>query len=121
MAGGLGLDGSLNKLLDEAQKMQERMKKAQADLAGVNVEGKSGGGMVKVYMNGRHEVTKVIIGKPLMDEEVAILEDLVAAAVNDATRKVEAISKEKIQELTQGLQIPADFLGEEGEGGAAGA
>ena len=123
MAGGMGLDESLHKLLGEAQRMQKSMQKAQADLANVSVEGKAGGGMVKVWMNGRHEITKVNINKQLLDEDVGILEDLVAAAVNDATRKVEVISKEKIQELTQGLQIPQDFLGGEegGESGAAGA
>lgn len=122
--GGLGpsIDGHLKKLLDEAQNMQERMKKAQDDLSRVSVEGKAGGGMIKVWMNGRHEVTKVYIAPSLIEsgEDTSILEDLVAAAVNHATREVEVISKAKIQELTAGLNIPGDFL-EGGEGGVAGA
>lgn len=121
LGGPGGLDGSLKKLLDEAQNMQERMKKAQEDLTKVSVEGKAGGGMVKIYMNGRHEVTRVIIAKTLVEggEDVSILEDLVAAAINDATRKVEVISKEAIQKLTAGLNIPGEFL-EGGEGGEQG-
>lgn len=117
-----GLDGSLHKLLDEAQKMQDKMKAAQEELTNVSVTGIAGGGMVKVQMNGRHEVTLVNIAKTLVEggEDVGILEDLVAAAFNDAARKVEKISREKITQLTAGLNIPTDFLppeGEEGEGG----
>ncbi len=104
------LGGNLNKLLDEAQKMQDRMKKAQEELTQLSVEGKSGGGMVKVHMNGRHDVSKVNIAKSLLEEEVEMLEDLVAAAVNDAVRQVEKISKEKINQLTAGLNIPTDFM-----------
>lgn len=108
------IGGNLNRLLDEAQKMQDRMKKAQEELIQLSVEGKAGGGMVKVLMNGRHDVSKVTIAKSLLDEEVEMLEDLVAAAVNDAVRQVEKVSKEKINQLTAGLNIPTDFL-KEGE------
>ncbi|MDP3560892.1 MAG: YbaB/EbfC family nucleoid-associated protein [Legionellaceae bacterium] len=106
----MSVGGNLNKLLDEAQKMQDRMKKAQEELTELNVEGKSGGGMVKVRMNGRHDVSKVTIARSLLNEEVEMLEDLVAAATNDAVRQVEKISKEKINQLTAGLNIPTDFM-----------
>ena len=104
------LGGNLNKLLDEAQKMQDRMKKAQEELTQL-----SGGGMIKISMNGRHDVSKVNIAKSLLDEEVEMLEDLVAAAINDAVRQVEKISKEKINQLTAGLNIPTDFMKDEGK------
>ncbi|MDP3704340.1 MAG: YbaB/EbfC family nucleoid-associated protein [Legionellaceae bacterium] len=107
------IGGNLNKLLDEAQKMQDRMKKAQEELTQLTVEGKSGGGMIKVRMNGRHDVSKVTIARSLLNEEVEMLEDLVAAAINDAVRQVEKISKEKINQLTAGLNIPTDFMKDE--------
>lgn len=107
------IGGNLNKLLDEAQKMQDRMKKAQEELTQLVVEGKSGGGMIKIRMNGRHDVSKVTIARSLLNEEVEMLEDLVAAAINDAVRQVEKISKEKINQLTAGLNIPTDFMKDE--------
>ena len=107
------IGGNLNKLLDEAQKMQDRMKKAQEELTQLTVEGKSGGGMIKVRMNGRHDVSKVTIARSLLNEEVEMLEDLVAAAINDAVRQVEKISKEKINQLAAGLNIPTDFMKDE--------
>lgn len=107
------IGGNLNRLLDEAQKMQDRMKKAQEELVQLIVEGKSGGGMVKVRMNGRHDVIKVTIANSLLNEEVEMLEDLVAAAINDAVRQVEKVSKDKINQLTAGLNIPTDFLKDE--------
>ena len=106
------LGGNLNKLLEEAQKMQDKMKAAQEELTLLSVEGKAGGGMVKVTMNGRHDVSKVTIAPSLLDEEVEILQDLIAAAVNDAVRQVEKVSKEKINQLTAGLNIPTDFMKE---------
>ncbi len=107
------LGGNLNALLKEAQSMQDRMKKAQEELTVLEVTGKAGGGMVTVVMNGRHEAIRVNIAKSLMDEEVEMLQDLVAAAINDAVRQVEKISKEKINQLTAGMQIPQGFLNEE--------
>ena len=106
------LGGNLNKLLEEAQKMQDKMTAAQEELTLLSVEGKAGGGMVKVTMNGRHDVSKVTIAPSLLDEEVEILQDLIAAAVNDAVRQVEKVSKEKINQLTAGLNIPTDFMKE---------
>ena len=101
---------SLNNLMKEAEKMQQRMKEAQQQLAELYVTGEAGAGMVKVEMNGRHDVTKVKINPSLMEEDVEMLEDLVAAAVNDAVRKIEKVSKEKIATLTAGLNIPTDFM-----------
>ena len=109
------IGSNLNKLLEEAQKMQDRMKKAQDELVAVSVEGKAGGGMVRIKMNGRHDVDKVTISKSLLNEEVEMIEDLVAAAINDAVRQVEKISKEKINQLTAGLNIPTDFMKDKDE------
>ncbi|MCX7090724.1 MAG: YbaB/EbfC family nucleoid-associated protein [Legionellales bacterium] len=103
---------SLNNLLKEAQVMQDKMKRAQEELTLLEVIGKAGGGMVTVTMNGRHEVSRVSIAPSLL-EEVDMLQDLVAAATNDAVRQVEAVSKKKINELTAGLNIPTDFMKEE--------
>lgn len=109
------IGGNLNKLLEEAQKMQDRMKKAQDELTDLSVEGKSGGGMIRIKMNGRHDVSKVTISQSLLNEEVEMLEDLVAAAINDAVRQVEKVSKDKINQLTAGLNIPTDFMQDEGD------
>ena len=108
------IGGNLTKLLEEAQKMQERMKKAQDELSELSIEGKSGGGMVRIKMNGRHEALEVKISPSLLNEEVEMLQDLIAAGFNDATRQVEKASKDKINQLTSGLNIPTDFMrGEE--------
>lgn len=106
------ISGNLNKLLEEAQKMQDRMKQAQDELTGLTVEGKAGGGMTRVTMNGRHDVPQggVHISKSLKNEDWEMIEDLVAAAINDAVRQVEKISKDKINQLTAGLNIPTDFM-----------
>jgi len=100
---------NLDKLMEEAKKMQEKMQLAQKALAEEIVEGKAGAGLVTVEMNGRHDVTKVAINQNLMEDDKEILEDLIAAAVNDAVRKIEKVSREKIKELTSDLKIPTDF------------
>lgn len=104
------MNQNLGNMMKEAQKMQERMQKAQEELSKLVVIGKSGGNMVEIHMNGRHDVSKVKINPSLMEDDVEMMEDLVAAAMNDAVRKVEKASKEKISQLTAGLNIPADFL-----------
>ena len=109
----MDISQNLNNLMKEAQKMQERMQQAQQQLTDMSVNGESGGGIVKVKMNGRHDLTEVKINKSLIDEDVEMLEDLVAAAVNDAVRKVEKASKDKISELTAGLNIPTDLMNKE--------
>ena len=116
----MDINQNLNNLMKEAQKMQQRMQEAQVQLSQLVVVGESGGRMVLVKMNGRHDVTEVTIKPSLMEEDVEMLQDLVAAAVNDAVRKIEKISKEKISQLTAGLNIPTDLLGEEGAGGEEG-
>lgn len=109
----MDINQNLGNLMKEAQKMQQRMQEAQEQLSKLIVEGESGGGLVKAKMNGRHDIVEMKISASLMDEDVEMLEDLVAAAVNDAVRKVEKASKEKISQLTAGLNIPTDFLKEE--------
>jgi nucleoid-associated protein EbfC len=99
------MKGGLGGLMKQAQMMQENMKKAQEQLATIEVEGQSGGGMVKVVMTCRNDVRRVIIDQSVMDDK-EMLEDLLAAAVNDAVRKAEATSQEKMGGLTAGMQLP---------------
>lgn len=99
--------GGMGNLMKQAQKMQEDMQKLQEELANAEVIGESGAGLVKVTMNGRYYVLKVEIDPALFAEDKEMLEDLLAAAVNDAVRKVEENSKEKMGELTSGLGLPA--------------
>jgi len=106
----MDMNQNLNNLMKEAQKMQERMQEAQQQLTDMAVTGEAGGGMVRIEMNGRHDITKVKINPSLLEEGVEMIEDLVAAAVNDAVRKVEKASKDKISELTAGLNIPTDMM-----------
>jgi nucleoid-associated protein EbfC len=96
----------LGNIMQEAQKMQERMQKAQEELANTVVEGVAGAGLVKVTLNGKHECTAVKINPNLQDEDIDMLEDLVRGAFNDAVKKVEGESRAKINELTQGLKLP---------------
>ncbi len=98
-------------LMQQAQKMQENFQKAQEELANTEVQGESGGGLVKVLMNGKKEVLKISIDDSLLKEDRDMLEDLVAAAVNDAVRKVNKLKQEKLTGLTGGLglDLPPDF------------
>ena len=101
------MKGGLGNLMKQAQAMQENLKKAQEELASIEVTGNSGGGMVTVTMTCRHDVKKVDIDETLMSEDdKEVLEDLVAAAINDAVRKVEKATQEKMAGLTGGLNIP---------------
>ena len=102
-AGGMGNIGDLMK---QAQKMQEDMQKAQEEVARMEVEGQAGGGMVKVVMNGRHEIRKVTLDDSLMEDDKEMIEDLLAAAVNDAVRHVEQQTQEKMSGVTAGLNLP---------------
>jgi len=92
-------------LMKQAQQMQEQMAKAQAELGNVIVNGESGGGMVKIEMNGRHVVSKVSID-PAVADDVEMLEDLVTAAINDAVNKVSKTSEEQMAGMTAGLKLP---------------
>ncbi|SOB75175.1 hypothetical protein SAMN04488490_0739 [Marinobacter sp. LV10R510-11A] len=96
-------------MMKKAQKMQEDMQKAQEEAAKVEITGESGAGLVKVTMNGRHDVRKVDIDPSLMTEEKDILEDLLAAAINDAVRRVEANQKDKMSGMMSGLGLPPGF------------
>ena len=99
------MKGGLGGLMKQAQMMQDNMKKAQEQLATIEVEGQSGGGMVKVMMTCRNDVKRVSIDPGIMDDR-EMLEDLIAAAVNDAVRKAEATTQEKMGSLTDGMQLP---------------
>ena len=114
----MDMNANLGNLMKEAQKMQKKMQDAQQQLTDMLVIGESGGGLVRVEMNGRHDVKKVHINNNLMDEDAEMIGDLVAAAVNDAVRKIEKASKEKISQLTAGLNIPTDFGDITGDSGS---
>lgn len=100
------IKGGLGKMMKQAQEMQANMQKAQEELANMEVTGKAGGGMVSVVMTGRHDVKRVSIDDSLMGDDKEMLEDLLAAAVNDAVRQVEATSAEKMSSMTAGLNLP---------------
>src|SRR5574343_1097312 len=99
------MKGGIAGLMKQAQMMQENMKKAQEQLAQTEVEGQSGAGMVKVVMTGGHEVRRVSIDPSVMDDK-EMIEDLIAAALNDAVRRCEALSQEKMSGFTSGLNLP---------------
>lgn len=99
----------LSGLMKQAQEMQEKMQKAQEEVANLEVTGQSGAGLVKVLMTGRHDVRKIEIDDELLTDEKEILEDLIAAAVNDAVRKVDEQSKDKMSSVTSGIPIPPGF------------
>ena len=99
------MKGGIAGLMKQAQMMQENMKKAQEQLALVEVEGQSGAGMVKVLMTCAHDVRRVTIDQSVMDDK-EMLEDLVAAALNDAVRRVEQVSAERMAGFTSGLNLP---------------
>jgi DNA-binding YbaB/EbfC family protein len=100
------MKGGIGNLMKQAQQMQDNMKKLQGELAAMEIEGQAGSGMVKVVMTGRHEVRRVVIDPRLLADEREMLEDLVAAAVNDAARRVEAMTQEKMAGVTAGLPLP---------------
>ena len=99
------MKGNIGALMKQAQQMQENMKRMQEQLAGVEVEGQSGAGMVRVLMTCRHDVRRVTIDPGVMDDK-EMLEDLLAAAVNDAVRKVETTVQEKMASVTAGMLPP---------------
>lgn len=100
------MKNGLGNIMKQAQKMQEDMQRAQEEIAQMEIEGQSGGGLVSVTMNGRHEVSRVAIDDSLVGDDKDMLEDLVAAAVNDAAQKVDAASKDKLGGLAGGLNLP---------------
>ncbi|MET0379143.1 MAG: YbaB/EbfC family nucleoid-associated protein [Spongiibacteraceae bacterium] len=100
---------NLGDLMKQAQQLQEQMQQAQAKLADAEVTGEAGAGLVKVVMTGRHDVKRVSIDPSLLSEDKEVLEDLLAAAVNDAVRRVEESSKDLLSGMTKGLNIPPGF------------
>lgn len=103
------MKGQMAGLMQQAQKMQENMKRMQDELATTEVEGQSGAGMVKVTMTCKHDVRAVTIDPSLVGDDKDMLEDLVAAAFNDAVRRAEAVSQEKMASVTVGMPLPPGF------------
>lgn len=99
----------INDLMKQAQQMQQKMQAAQAEVAQLQVTGESGAGLVRVVMTGRHDVKRVHIDPSLLEDDLEVLEDLVAAAVNDAVRAADAASQEKMASVTAGIPIPPGF------------
>lgn len=100
------MKGQIGQLMQQAQKMQEQMKRAQEEIAQMEVTGSAGGGMVSVTMTGAHEVRRVQIDRSILADDPEMTEDLVAAAVNDAVNKVAEASKEKMGGMASGLNLP---------------
>lgn len=100
------MKGGLGNLMKQAQQMQANLQKAQEEIGNMEVTGSAGGGMVTVVMTGRHDIKRVSIDDALMQEDKEMLEDLLAAAVNDAVRIVEKQSKEKMEGVTGGMDLP---------------
>ncbi len=104
-----GGGGGLGNIMKQAQAMQDKMQKAQQELANLEVTGESGAGLVKVTMTGNHNVRRVSIDDSLMQDDKEMVEDLVAAAINDAVRRVEDATKAKMAAVTGGMQLPPGF------------
>ena len=100
------MKGGLGNIMKQAQKMQENLQKAQAEIAVMEITGESGGGLVSVVITGRHEVRRIRIDDSLVGDDKDMLEDLVAAAFNDAVRRAETVSTEKMGKLTAGMPLP---------------
>jgi len=103
------MKGGMAGLMKQAQMMQDKMQKMQEELANAEVTGESGAGMVSVVMTGRHDVRRVSIDDSLLEEDKEILEDLIAAAVNDAVRKIEQRNEQAMSGMTAGMQLPPGF------------
>jgi len=103
------MKGQLAGLMQQAQKMQDDMKRVQDELASTEVEGQAGAGMVKVTMSCKHDVRRVVIDPSLVGEDKDMLEDLVAAAFNDGVRRAEEVSQQRMASLTSGMPLPPGF------------
>jgi len=103
------MKGGLGNLMKQAQAMQDKLQKAQEEVANLEVEGQSGAGLVKILVNGRHEAKRVTIDRSLLADDPELLEDLVAAAFNDAARRLESASQEKMSGVTAGMPVPPGF------------
>ncbi|MFT6189473.1 MAG: DNA-binding YbaB/EbfC family protein [Oleispira sp.] len=100
------IKGGMGNLMKQAQQMQEKMQKAQEELANSEVMGESGAGLVKITMTGRHDVKRVELDDSIMSEDKELLEDLLAAAVNDAVRKIEEKNQSQMSSMTAGMGLP---------------
>ncbi len=103
------MKGDLSELMEQAQRMQADLQKKQQELASAEVTGEAAAGLVRVTMTGRHDVRRVVIDDSVMSEDKVVLEDVLAAAVNDAVRRVEARNAEAMSGLASGLNLPAGF------------
>ena len=103
------MKGQLGQLMQQAQRMQEDLKRAQEEIAKLEVTGSAGGGMVEITMTGRHEVRRVRIDRKLMADDPEMTEDMVAAALNDAVNKVAEASQEKLGSVSSGMNLPPGF------------
>ena len=103
------MKGGIGNIMKQAQAVQENLRKAQEELANLEVTGNAGGGMVTVTMTCRHDVRRVVIDDALLEDDKEVLEDLIAAAVNDAVRRVEASNKEAMSSLAAGINLPPGF------------
>ncbi|MFI9651346.1 YbaB/EbfC family nucleoid-associated protein [Guyparkeria halopsychrophila] len=103
------MKGGMGNLMKQAQAMQENMQRMQEEVAKMEVEGQSGGGLVKVTMTGKHEARRVSIDPSLLEDDKDMLEDLIAAAINDAARRIEQEQQEKMAGMTGGMNLPPGF------------
>ncbi|MFO7807961.1 YbaB/EbfC family nucleoid-associated protein [Guyparkeria sp.] len=103
------MKGGMGNLMKQAQAMQENMQRMQEEVAKMEVEGQSGGGLVKVAMTGKHEARRVSIDPSLLEDDRDMLEDLIAAAINDAARRIEQEQQEKMSGMTAGMNLPPGF------------
>ena len=103
------MKNALGNIMQQAQKMQDDVKKAKAEMATLEVTGESGGGLVRILMTGEREVRRVKIDPSLVGDDCDMLEDLVAAAINDAVHKVSKLKKEKMASVTAGIPLPPGF------------
>jgi DNA-binding YbaB/EbfC family protein len=103
------MSGGFGNMMKQAEALQRNMQKAQEEIARLEVVGESGGGMVKVTMTGKHEVKRVQIEPAVIGEDREMLEDLVGAAINDAVRRVETESQQRMSSLMSGMRLPPGF------------
>lgn len=101
--------GGMGNLMKQAQQMQERMQKMQEEIANMEVTGESGAGLVQITLTGSHNVRRINIDESLMEDDKEMVEDLIAAAFNDAVRRIEEAQKEKMATVTGGMQMPPGF------------
>ncbi|HVF34311.1 MAG TPA: YbaB/EbfC family nucleoid-associated protein [Candidatus Saccharimonadia bacterium] len=100
------MKGGLGNIMQQAQRMQDNLKRAQEEIAKLEVTGQAGGGMVKVTINGRHEARKVEIERKMLSDDPEMLEDLVAAAFNDANNRLAELTQQKMSEVSAGMSLP---------------